>query len=104
MSAVRLLVVACLALSAWASAWAQPARGSSSFCLLQVPSDDPAKQRWINLGIVQYIETTQNELRIAYGGGNFGAGHDLRLVYASPEEALAQLDRMRQAAADCAAR
>jgi hypothetical protein len=108
MSAVRLLVVACLALLAWASAWAQTARrsatGSTAFCLLQVPSDDPSKQRWINLGIVQYVETMQNELHIVYGGGNFGAGHDLRLVYASPEEAAAQLDRMRQAAADCAAR
>ncbi|MGE5468724.1 MAG: hypothetical protein ACM3Y9_14985 [Ignavibacteria bacterium] len=96
---------ACAALAACA-AWGQsPApAGSTAFCLVQVPSDDPAKQRWINLGIVQYVETTQNELRVVYGGGNFGAGHDLRLVYASPEEALAQLDRMRAAAAACAGR
>ncbi|HEX8989823.1 MAG TPA: hypothetical protein VF816_17830 [Rhodocyclaceae bacterium] len=106
MVALRSLVCACLALAA-SSAPAQSvphAAGSVSFCLLQVPSSEPGRQRWVNLGIVQYVETAQNELHIVYGGGNFGAGYDLRLVYASPEEAAAQVDRMRQTAAECAAR
>lgn len=88
-----------------AAAMAQPAPravGSTAFCLLEVPSNEPGKQRWINLGHVQYVETANNELRIFYGGGNFGSGHEIHLLYGSPEEALAQLDRMRQAAAACA--
>jgi len=108
MAAFRSVVFACAASIACASALAQQevrgSIGSTAFCLFQVPSDDPARQRWINLGIVQYVEAMRNELRIAYGGGNFGAGHELRLVYGGPEEALAQLERMRQTAAACAGR
>lgn len=107
MAAIRSIVATCIALSTCVAATAQPELrgpvGSTAFCLLEVPSGEPGKQRWINLGIVQYVEAANSELRIVYGGGNFGAGHELRLVYGSPEEAHAQIERMRQVAAACTA-
>lgn len=105
---MRSLVLACAASAACVAAWAQPqakpSNGSTAFCLLQVPAEDPGKQRWINLGMVQYVETSSNELRIVFGSGNVGSGYELRLVYGSPEEAAAQVERMRQAAAACTGR
>ncbi|MDD5247772.1 MAG: hypothetical protein PHY45_02235 [Rhodocyclaceae bacterium] len=105
MAALRFVVVLCAALAAPLSVRAETAlsglTGSSSFCLFQVPAEEPGKQRWINLGIVQYVETGGKELRIVYGGGNFGSGNEVRIAFASAEEALAQLERMRQTAAAC---
>lgn len=108
MSSVRPVVFGCAALAACGASLAEApppaAQGSTAFCLFQVPTDDPSRQRWINLGIVQYVEVAPTELRVVFGGGNFGAGHELHLAYPSADEAAAELDRMRQAAADCMGR
>jgi hypothetical protein len=50
---------------------------------------------------VQYVEATRSELRISYGGGSFGSGHDAKIPVASMEEALLQLEKMRRVAAAC---
>lgn len=78
-----------------------PPGGSPSFCLYELPAAEGAKKRWINLGIVQYVEANRNELMIAYGGGRFGSGYEARIPVASAEEALQQVERMRKAAAAC---
>ena len=75
--------------------------GSTAFCLYEIPADEAGKRRWINLGIVQYVDATRTELKIAYGGGSFGSGYEARIPVASLEEALAALDKMRKAAASC---
>ena len=75
--------------------------GSSAFCLFELPSEDPTRRRWINLGIVQYIEATPTELKIAYGGGSFGSGFEVKIPLAKPEEALVVLEKLRKAAAAC---
>lgn len=75
--------------------------GSTAFCLFEIPSDEPSRHRWINLGIVQYIETTPTELKIAYGGGSFGSGFEVRIPLAKPEDAQILLDKIRKAAAAC---
>ena len=77
------------------------APGSTAFCLFEVPSDDPIRHRWINLGIVQYIETTPTELKIAYGGGSFGSGFEVRIPLTKPEDAQILLDKIRKTAAAC---
>lgn len=91
-----------VALGGWRAAWAQPViPGSTAFCLYEVPVDDNGKRRWINLGIVQYVESSETGLTIHYGGGAFGAGHEARYAIEKPAEALAILQKMRAVAAAC---
>lgn len=75
--------------------------GSSAFCLFPLPSDSGV-QRWINLGIVQYVDVRPDEVRIYFGGGNLGSGHEARIPAKGREEADALLARLRHAGAVCA--
>jgi hypothetical protein len=99
-----ILLAAVLLLS---SAMALPLRaqpvvpGSTAFCLYEVPADDSGKRRWINLGIVQYVEATAREVKLVYGGGAFGAGHDTKIAVASMEEAQTVVEKLRRIAAAC---
>lgn len=79
----------------------EPAGGSTAFCLFELPGEYEDRKRWVNLGVVQYVEAGRHEVRIAYGGGNFGGGYEARIPVASAGEALAVVDRMRKAAAAC---
>ena len=103
MSARRIrLVIAALALAASGLVCAQPViPGSTAFCLYEVPLDETGKRRWINLGIVQYVEASRSEVRIFYGAGSFGAGHEAKIAVGSMEEAAAILEKMRRVAAAC---
>lgn len=104
MKPASLPLVACamLALLGGRTAWAQPViPGSTAFCLYEIPLDETGKRRWINLGIVQYVEMTRTEVKISYGGGSFGSGHDVKIAVASMEEAAVILERMRRVAAAC---
>ncbi|HET7776552.1 MAG TPA: hypothetical protein VFK74_09305 [Azospira sp.] len=74
--------------------------GSAAFCLFEI-APDTERRLWLNLGIVQYLEWRPNELRIFYGGGNLGSGHEYRLA-AGKEEARAFIEKMQAAAALCA--
>lgn len=78
-----------------------PTSGSTSFCLYEVPAEEGGKRRWINLGIVQYVEAARNEVKIGYGGGRFGSGYEARIPVANAEEAFQQVEHMRKAAAAC---
>lgn len=99
-----LATLACLA-AVWAeipAAGAQPViPGSTAFCLFEVPQDENGRRRWINLGIVQYVEATATEVKIFYGGGSFGSGHETRIPVAGMEAALQVLEKMRRVAAAC---
>lgn len=102
MDRIPLIVAVCLTLAVPAAAGAETvAPGAGGFCLFRLPADDSGKQRWINLGIVQFVEVGRDELKIAYGGGSFGSGYEAHIPVANAEEAQAHLTRMRQAAAAC---
>lgn len=75
--------------------------GSTAFCLYEIPVDEAGKRRWINLGIVQYVEASSAELKIFYGGGSFGAGHEVKIPISSKEEAAAIMEKLRKVAAAC---
>ena len=75
--------------------------GSTAFCLYELPADGEGKRRWINLGIVQYIELNRNELRIYYGGGNFGGGYEARIPVPADIPVQDVLDKIRQTGASC---
>lgn len=77
--------------------------GSTAFCLFPLPAEN-GSQRWLNLGIVQYVETHADAVVITYGGGNFGSGYDARIPVRSADEARAVLNRLRQTAEDCSRR
>ncbi|MCX9154728.1 hypothetical protein OPU71_01160 [Niveibacterium sp. 24ML] len=77
--------------------------GSSAFCLFPLPTEG-ATQRWINLGIVQYVEARADAVQLTYGGGNLGSGYDARIPVKSADEARAVLTRLRQTAEDCTRR
>lgn len=95
-------VLASIALTGSGILRAQPVvPGSTAFCLYEVPVDEAGKRRWINLGIVQYVEATRSEVRIYYGGGAFGAGHDVRIQVNSMEDAHTILEKLRRVAAAC---
>ena len=77
-----------------------PPSGSPTFCLFEVPASGERKQ-WINLVHVQYIEQRADELRIYYGGGNFGGGHEVRLPVHGRDEAAQLVKRLQDAARAC---
>jgi hypothetical protein len=100
----RTLVVVglALALGSAPAVHAQPViPGSTAFCLYEVPVDENGKRRWLNLGIVQYVEATAREVRLVYGGGAFGAGHEARIPVSGIEEAQTVLEKLRRVAAAC---
>lgn len=100
--AILLLGAAAFALTGTRTASAQPViPGSTAFCLYEIPADETGKRRWINLGIVQFVEATRTEVKISYGGGSFGAGHEARIPISSAEEATVVLEKMRRVAAAC---
>jgi len=101
---VRLLATigAALAMGGFRAACAEPvSAGSTAYCLYEVPADEPGKRRWINLAIVQYVEATRTEVRIYFGGGSFGSGHEGKIPISSMEEAAAIMEKLRKAAAAC---
>jgi len=74
--------------------------GSQAFCLFQLPGDATA-QRWLNLGIVQYVEVRADMVVITYGGGNFGSGYEAKIPIKTSDDATAILTRLRQTAESC---
>ena len=84
-----------------AAAQDAPVPGSTAFCLFALPPDN-ATQRLINLGIVQYVDLRADEVRIYFGGGNLGSGHEARIPVKSRDEADAVLARLRATATRCA--
>lgn len=75
--------------------------GSTAFCLFDVSNGSGTTRRLINLGIVQYVELGTDDVRIYYGGGNLGSGHEARIPIRSREQGQEVLARMQKAARSC---
>jgi len=75
--------------------------GSTAFCLHEVPIDETGKRRWINLGIIQFVEATRCELDISCVGGAFGRGREPRIAVNSMVEALVGIEKLHRVAAAC---
>ena len=50
---------------------------------------------------VQTCALPISELKIAYGGGSFGSGYEVKIPLAKPEDALVVLEKLRKAAMAC---
>ena len=83
------------------AARAMAGEAGGPLCLFEIPDQGQGKRKLINLTIVQYVEITRDELRIYYGGGSFGSGHEERIPLAKPDDAKLWLERMRKTSADC---
>ncbi|XZG69447.1 hypothetical protein ACTSKR_12400 [Chitinibacteraceae bacterium HSL-7] len=73
---------------------------AAPFCPWLVPGDGKS-ERYVNLTVVQYIDVGDDAVRIAFGGGNLGSGHELNLPVKSRAEAHALLEKMQQASRQC---
>jgi len=73
--------------------------GSSAFCLFEAVAGE--RRQWVNLAHVQYVEQRADEIRLYYGGGNLGSGHELRIPAKTADEAAAVIQKMKREAARC---
>ena len=102
MSLIRTFLVLSAAVAGAAAAHAQPViPGSTAFCLYEVPVDETGKRRWINLGIIQFVEAPRCELDISCVGGAFGRGREPRIAVNSMVEALVGIEKLHRVAAAC---
>ncbi len=77
-----------------APAWSAP------FCPWKIPGETKT-ERYINLTVVQYIEIGDESVRIAFGGGNLGSGHDVVMPVKNREEGRAVVSALEAAAKRC---
>jgi hypothetical protein len=75
--------------------------GGGAFCPFELPEQEPGKQRFVNLAIIQYVDVGKDELKIVYGGGALGSGYEVKVALSKPGDGKEFLDRMRKTAAQC---
>lgn len=73
---------------------------AASFCPWKVPGE-ARTERYINLTVVQYVEVGDESVRIAFGGGNLGSGHDVVLLVKNRDEGRQLLANLEAAARRC---
>jgi hypothetical protein len=73
---------------------------ATPFCAWKIPQDTKP-ERWINLTVVQFIDVGDEEVRISFGGGNLGSGHDIRIPTKNREESVKLLKSMQDFAKQC---
>ncbi|WP_410497500.1 hypothetical protein [Chitinibacter sp. S2-10] len=74
---------------------------AASFCLWKIPAPESKTERFINLTVVQFIQQSDEELVISYGGGNLGSGHDMRIPTKNREEGAKLIGSMRDTVKAC---
>ncbi|GHD65653.1 hypothetical protein [Jeongeupia chitinilytica] len=58
---------------------------AATFCPYRLPGNDKS-ERWVNLTVVQYVELSDTEAHLVFGGGNLGSGHDVKIPLKSRDE------------------
>ncbi len=88
-----------LAVPALMLSFAVPAM-AAPFCPYKLPGEGKM-ERYLNLTVVQYVDVGDDVVLVSYGGGNFGAGHELRIKVPNRAEGLEWLRKMSEAAKAC---
>ncbi|MBL8477887.1 MAG: hypothetical protein JNK59_01155 [Sterolibacteriaceae bacterium] len=102
MSLFRTFLVVGETAAGTATGYAQPViPGFTAFCVHEVPIDETGKRRWINLGIIQFVEPTRCEPKISCVGGAFGSGREAMIPVNSMVEALVVIEKLHRVAAAC---
>ncbi|MGL6040764.1 MAG: hypothetical protein ACRC01_06150, partial [Deefgea sp.] len=65
-----------------------------------VPSEAKT-DRFINLTVVQFVDVGDEDVKIAFGGGNLGSGYDIRIQTKIREDGSKILKSMQDAAKQC---
>lgn len=73
---------------------------AAPFCPYKLPGEGKV-ERYLNLTVVQYVDISDDTVLVSYGGGNFGAGHELRIKVPNRAEGLEWLRKMSDAAKAC---
>ncbi|QZA78032.1 hypothetical protein K4H28_00890 [Deefgea tanakiae] len=73
---------------------------AATFCPWKVPSEAKA-ERFINLTVVQFVDVGDDDVKIAFGGGNLGSGYDVRIPSKTREDANKILKSMQETAKQC---
>ncbi|MDR3427213.1 MULTISPECIES: hypothetical protein [Silvimonas] len=77
---------------------------AAPFCLWHAPwgKDVQGKpDRWLNLTVVQYVDVTDNDVHVVFGGGNLGSGHDLHIPVKNRDDAQKILKDLTETARTC---
>lgn len=72
---------------------------AAPFCPWPVPGTET--RHFINLTVVQTIDISDTEFRIAFGGGNLGSGHEIKLALKQRADGLKILQDMGETARLC---
>jgi len=73
---------------------------AATFCPWKVPNEAKT-ERFINLTVVQFVDLSDDDVKIAFGGGNLGSGYDIRIPTKSREEGSKIIKSMQDAAKQC---
>jgi hypothetical protein len=73
---------------------------AATFCPWKVPSDAKS-ERLINLTVVQFVDLSDEDVKIAFGGGNLGSGYDIRIQTKNREDGGKIIKSMQEAAKQC---
>ena len=73
---------------------------AATFCPWKAPGE-AKPERFVNLTVVQYVDIADEELRVSFGGGNFGSGFEIKIATKSREDGLKILKTMQDAAKQC---
>ena len=77
---------------------------ASSFAATFCPWKAPAEvkpERFINLTVVQYVDLSDEEIRISFGGGNLGGGYEVKVATKNREDGMKILKSMQEASKQC---
>lgn len=73
---------------------------AATFCPWKTPGEAKT-ERFINLTVVQFIDIGDEDVKIAFGGGNLGSGYDVKIATKSREDGFKILKAMQEAARQC---
>ncbi|WP_028452691.1 hypothetical protein [Chitinilyticum aquatile] len=74
---------------------------AATFCLYPLPPAEGKPSRMLNLTVVQFVELADRELKISFGGGNLGSGHEVLIPLKNRAEGQRMLDEMAAQSRQC---
>lgn len=89
-----------LALLFSACTFSHAAESAPAFCLYKITNDGKS-ERFVNLTVVQYVELNDTDVKLFFGGGNFGAGHEVKLPVKNRDEGRQLLRDLQKAGKEC---
>lgn len=74
---------------------------AATFCPWKIPNEAKT-ERFVNLTVVQFVDLSDEDVKIAFGGGNLGSGYDIRIPTKNRDEGSKIIKSMQETAKQCA--